>query len=165
MVFLAILVIAFLVSFALPARYGGRTIRDAARRAMAVAFVFAGVSHLAMPEAFEVYFPSWVPFVGPTIYASGVIEIAGGLALLSRRYQATVGLLLAGYLVLVLPANIYVAVAGVEEELPGLPYVWWYPWARLPFQALYIWWLLRSTEATVPAIRAIRTPSPAGAVQ
>jgi uncharacterized membrane protein len=163
MVFLAILVVALLVTLALPARYGGRSIRVAARRAMAVAFIFAGVSHLAMPESFEVYFPSWVPFVEPIIYATGVIEIAGGLALFSRRYQARVGLVLAVYLVLVFPANVYVAVAGVEEELPGLPYVWWYPWARLPFQALYIWWLLRSTGAAIPASRAIWPLSLAGA--
>ena len=165
MVFLAVLVVAFLVAFALPARYGGRSIRDAARRAMAVAFVFAGVSHLAMPESFEVYFPSWVPFVAPIVYATGVIEIAGGLALLIRRYQAWVCLALAAYLVLVFPGNVYVAVAGVEEELPGLPYIWWYPWARLPFQALYIWWLLRSTGATIPARRAIRAFSPAVAAR
>lgn len=159
MVFLSVLVGAFLVTFALPARHGGRSVRDAARRAMAVAFVFAGVSHLVMPEAFEVYFPSWVPFVAPVVYATGVVEIAGGLALLSRRYQTRVGLVLAAYLVLVFPANVYVAVAGVEEELPGLPYLWWYPWARLPFQALYIWWLLRSTGATMPVVRAIRSLS------
>ncbi len=163
MVFLSVLVVAFLGAFALPARYGGRSMRDAARRAMAVAFVFAGVSHLAMPEAFEVYFPSWVPFVEPAIFATGVIEIAGGLALLSRRYQTRVGLVLAAYLMLVFPANVYGAVAGIEEELPGLPYLSWYAWARLPFQALYIWWLLRSTGAAIPASRAIWPLSLAGA--
>ena len=165
MLFLAVLVVAFLVAFALPARYGGRSIRDAARRAMAVAFVFAGVSHLAMPESFEAYFPSWVPFVEPIVYVTGVIEIVGGLALLSRRYQGYVGLALAAYLVLVFPANLYVAVAGVEEDLPGLPAASWDSWVRLPFQALFIWWVLRSTGATIPARRALRAFSPAVAAR
>jgi uncharacterized membrane protein len=163
MMFLALLIVAFLAAFALPARYGGRSTRDAARRAMAVAFVFTGVSHLAMPESFEAYFPSWVPFVEPIVYATGVIEIVGGLALLVRRYQGYVGLALAAYLVLVFPANVYVAVAGVQEDLPGLPDASWYSWARLPLQVLFIWWVLRATASDAPVIAIPPALRPAAA--
>jgi uncharacterized membrane protein len=146
MLLFVVLVLASLAFMILPRRLGGRSIKDAARRGMAVAFIFAGFSHLAMPASFEDYFPSWVPFVTPLIYLTGIAEIAGGIALLIRRFQATAGVALAIYLVLVFPANIYVAVAGVEEALPGLPEADWYGWARLPFQLVYIWWVLRSTQ-------------------
>ena len=151
MQFLAVLVLATLAAWSLPARLGGRSLRDAMRRGLGVGFLFTGVSHLAMPDSFLVYFPDWIPFPEAIVYASGAVEIAGGLALFARRYQRQVGLALAAYLVLVFPANVYAAVAGADETLPGLVDAAWYPWARLPFQALFVWWALWSTQ---PAARA-----------
>jgi uncharacterized membrane protein len=86
-----------------------------------------------------------VPARHALIYLTGVIEIAGGLGLIGpRRWQRTVALLVALYLVAVLPANVYVAVAGVAVDgQPG----GWYPWLRLPMQALFIGWVLWSTPA------------------
>lgn len=158
MQFFVVLVVATLIGWVLPARLGGRSLQDAARRALGIGFVFAGVSHLAMPASFLVYFPNWVPFPEAIVYVSSVIEIAGGLAVFVRRYQRPVGLALAAYLVLVFPANAYAAVAGVDENLPGLIDAAWYPWARLPFQALFVWWALWSTAA--PAAPAAATGRP-----
>jgi uncharacterized membrane protein len=147
MQFFIFLVLGLLVFWAMPRRLGGRSIQDAARRSMSAAFIFAGVSHLAIPASFEEYFPNWVPFATELVYLTGVIEIAGGIGLLIRRYQAMVGIALAIYLVLIFPANIYVAAAGTDElMLPGLPEAAWYAWARLPFQFLFIWWALWSTR-------------------
>jgi uncharacterized membrane protein len=50
--------------------------------------------------------------------------------------------LLAAYLLAVFPANLYVAIAGVDVQ--GQP-DGWYPWLRLPLQALFIAWALWST--------------------
>ena len=156
MQFFVVLLIAFGVGWVLPPRLGGRSVTDAMRRAMGVGLLFTGVSHLAMPDSFRVYFPSWVPFVDALVYASGAIEVIGGLALFGRRYRAQVGLAIAAYFVLVFPANVYVAVAGGEASLPGLPAASWYPWVRLPFQALFVWWVLRSTQPPAPAGRPTR---------
>jgi uncharacterized membrane protein len=113
---------------------------------MGAAFIVAGVMHFVMPDSLLAYFPDWVPYPELLNYGTGLIEIVGGLALLvpRPRIHRVAGRLLALYLVAVFPANVYVAVADVT--VPGLPDVWWYPWARLPFQALFIWWVLRSTS-------------------
>ncbi len=161
MQFLAVLVVATLVAWSLPARFGGRSLQDAMRRGLGLGFLFTGVSHLAMPGSFIVYFPGWVPFPEAIVYATGLLEVVGGLALFVRRYQRPVGLALAAYLVLVFPANVYAAVAGVDENLPGLVDAAWYPWARLPFQALFVWWALRSTAEPAPRQDAVRGPQPA----
>ncbi len=145
MQFFIILLVVTVAGWALPSRFGGRSVQDAMRRAMAVAFVFTGVSHLAMPDSFLVYFPGWIPFPEGIVYATGVAEVMGGLSLFVRRYRYQVGLALAVYLVLIFPANVYAAVAGVDEALPGLVDASWYPWVRLPFQAIFVWWALRST--------------------
>jgi uncharacterized membrane protein len=145
MTFFGVLGAAFLAAWLLPKQFGGRVLQPAARRAMGVAFVVAGVTHFLMPASFLAYFPPWVPFPKVLNNGSGLVEVVGGLALLvpHDRIQQRTGKLLALYLVLIFPANVYVAVAQVK--VPGLPDVWWYPWARLPFQALFIWWALRST--------------------
>jgi len=157
MLFFVVLVFASLAFLAMPHRFGGRSLKDAARRGMAVALLFAGVSHLAMPTSFEEYFPGWVPFVTPLIYLTGIAEIIGAIGLLVRRYQAVVGIALAIYFVLVFPANIYVAVSGVQESLPGLPDAGWYSWFRLLFQPLFIWWVLRSTQPSGSLARPRRS--------
>ena len=163
MQFLAVLVVASLGAWLLPIRFGGRSLQDAMRRGLGAGFLFTGVSHLAMPDSFLVYFPDWVPFGEGIVYATGLVEIGGGLALFVRRYRRPVGLALAAYLVLVFPANVYAAVAGADETLPGLVDAAWYPWARLPFQALFVWWALRSTAPTRPGRRPARPLPAAGA--
>src|SRR5687767_4782687 len=111
MMFLAVLAVAFVVAWVLPVRYGGRSLKSAARHAMGIALVFAGVSHFVVLESFRAHLPGWLPARDLLVYATGAIEIAGGLALFVRRYREPVGLAVAAYLVLVFPANVYVAVA------------------------------------------------------
>ena len=153
MLFLTVLLAAFVAAWALPARFGGRSVKDAARRAMGAAFIVAGTAHLAMPDPFLAHLPGWVRFAEAIAYASGVLEIAGGLALVVPWHRENVGRAIAAYLVLVFPANVYVAVAGVD--VPGQP-DGWYHWARLPFQALFVWWALRSTAPSRPSGRVNR---------
>ena len=163
MQFLALLVVVTFAAWVLPARFGGRSLRYAARRGLAAGFLFTGVSHLAMPDSFLVYFPAWVPFPEAIVAATGLVEVAGGLALFARRWRRPAGRALAAYLVLVFPANVYAAVAGVDETLPGLVDAAWYPWARLPFQALFVWWALWSTAEPAPRGDTVRGPRPAAA--
>jgi uncharacterized membrane protein len=159
MQFLLVLVVATALAWAFPANVGGRSLKEAMRRAMGVAFVFAGASHLLMPESFSVYFPPATPFVDGVVIVSGVVEILAGLALLGSWRRRQLGIAVAVYLVLVFPANLYVAVSGAESALPGLIDAPWYPWVRLPFQALFIWWALYSTSPS-KARRASAPPVP-----
>jgi uncharacterized membrane protein len=124
--------------------------RDHARRGLAAAMAFAGISHLAQPDPFLQHLPDWVPAAGAVVAATGLIEIAIGAALVSRRLtRETVGRWTAVYLLAVFPANVYVAVASVNVEgQPGGVF----RWIRLPLQALFIAWALWSTRpATVAA--------------
>lgn len=148
MTFFVVLAVATVAAWALPRRFGERTARVAARRGMAAALVIAGVMHFVRPESFLAYLPGWVPAPDLLNAASGAMEIAGGLALItgSERFRRLTGIALAVYLVAIFPANVYVAVAGIT--VPGLPSAWGYPWLRLPFQALFVWWVLWSTSPT-----------------
>ena len=117
MLFLAVLLAAFVVVWFIPSHGRRRSVRDAARVAMALAFVVAGASHLLMPTPFVQHLPTWVPARHALIYLTGLLEIAGGLGLLGpRRWQRPVAALIALYLVAVFPANVYVAVAHVAVD-------------------------------------------------
>ena len=144
MTFLLILAVATSAAaagLALRRRFSTRT---AARIGMALAMAFAGISHLLLPTPFVQHLPGWVPLREELVFLTGLLEIALGLALLLRQpWQRLAGLALAGYLVAVFPANVYVAVAEVEVDgQPGGAYAW----LRLPLQLLFIAWALWSTR-------------------
>ena len=144
MIFLAVLALAtFCVSLALALR-GRFDARRAARIGFAVALAFAGVSHFLMSAPFVQHLPPWVPMRLEVVYATGVIEVALGAALLlPRPWRRRAGWATAWYLVAVFPGNLYVAVANVDVDgQPGGVY----PWLRLPFQVLFIAWVLWSTK-------------------
>lgn len=143
MLFLAVLLVVYAATWLVPTRR--LTQRDRWRIALAGGMVVAGVGHLVTPGPFLAHLPEWTPAPGFVIAASGVAEIVLGIALFfpqpSRRW---VGLALAVFLVAVFPANVFVAVAGVEVEgQPGGIY----PWLRLGFQPLFVWLAVWSTRA------------------
>ncbi len=143
MIFLVVLALATLLAAAVLWMSGQRSARRAALLGMATAMVFAGAAHWLMPTPFVQHLPPWVPAAEALVLVTGVIEVGLGAALLRRTWQRRAGLALAAYLVAVFPANVYVAVAGVDVDgQPG----GWYPWLRLPFQVLFVAWALWSTE-------------------
>jgi uncharacterized membrane protein len=149
MLFLFVLFVAYAVLWPFTRR--SMTLRSRGRSALAIGMIVAGVAHFVTPLPFVQHLPDVIPMREAVIYASGAVEIALGLALLgASRWRPFTGLVLAAYLVAVLPGNLYVAVAGVAVDgQPGGIY----PWLRLPFQALFIWLALWSTDAlsVVPA--------------
>jgi uncharacterized membrane protein len=149
MILFAVLVAAFAVSY-LVLRHGRH--RDAARWAMAVAMVFAGVSHFADPASFVRMLPEFVPVRHGVILGTGVIEVLLGFGLLvPRRLRREAALALVAYLVAVFPANVYVAVTAVSvDDLGGGN-----PWLRLPFQAVYIAWVLWAVPDALQPLHAI----------
>ena len=142
MVVAVVLVLATLIARLTGPRSAGW--QTHARHGMAAAMVVAGVAHLAGPDPFIQHLPPWVPARGAIVFGTGFLEIGFGVALLaSPARRATTGRLLALFLVAVWPANVYVAVAGVDVDgQPGGAY----PWLRLPFQILFVAWALWSTR-------------------
>src|SRR5690606_5231359 len=111
MLFTVVLVAATVVASLVARR---ATWRDRARWGLAAAMAVAGLSHLLSPAPFLAHLPPWTPAPGFVVAASGVVEIAFGAALLApARWRPLVGRALAVFFVVVLPANVYVAVAGV----------------------------------------------------
>jgi uncharacterized membrane protein len=114
--------------------------RRALRGLLAAIYLAAGVGHLWIPDKFLAITPDWVPAPQAVIFATGVLEIAGALALLSTRWRRLAGIMLALYAVCVFPANIKHALdAGVVWPLPQS---WWYHAPRLAFQPVFVWWAL-----------------------
>jgi uncharacterized membrane protein len=128
----------------------GRSTQDLCRFALAGAMVVAGVLHFVQPTPFVQHLPPWVPERELLVAVSGLAEVGLGLGLLARPpWRRTAGLLLAGFLVVVFPANIYVAVAGVDVDgQPG----GLYPWLRLLLQPVLVWLAAWSTRDRTPAI-------------
>lgn len=107
----------------------------------------AGIGHLSFARAeFQAQVPAWVP-VPPdvVVLASGVVEIALGLAMIvMAKRRAVVGLLLAAFFVVIFPGNIAQWVHhrdafGLNSDRARL--------IRLFFQPVLIAWALWSTEA------------------
>ncbi len=141
MIFFAVLVVATAVS-AIVLR-GRRDRRTIARVGLGVGLAIAGLTHFVNPTPFEQHLPSWVPAPGLVVALSGVAEVVLGIALAAAwPSRLAIGRTVAAFLVAVFPANVYVAVAGVDVDgQPGGIY----PWVRLPLQLLFVAWALWST--------------------
>ncbi|MFC9694329.1 hypothetical protein ACFTSF_37645 [Kribbella sp. NPDC056951] len=93
-------------------------------------FVPAGVTVMPTHEDLVAMVPPFVPYADGLVYLTGVLEFLGaaGLVLTATRRLAAAALAL--LFVLLLPANIYAAVADVSKASPL--------WQRIPEQLLYI---------------------------
>jgi uncharacterized membrane protein len=109
---------------------------------LGMAFIFVGILHFVRPAGFVAIMPTWIPLHMFWVYASGAVEIAGGLGLLIPRYRKVAGWALFILLIVVFPANINMAIN--EIQLPGRdPMPVWALWARLPLQFVLlflVWW-------------------------
>jgi uncharacterized membrane protein len=110
------------------------------RAALSVFFLAAGVLHLTATDPFVSIVPDWVRYPRIVVEITGICEIAGALAVLTRRWRRLAGLMLALYAICVFPANIKHALDGIS--VPGLPSSWWYHAPRLMAQPIIVWWAL-----------------------
>ncbi|MDB5701343.1 MAG: hypothetical protein JWL66_1542 [Sphingomonadales bacterium] len=115
-------------------------IRTILRCVLALAFAIAGYAHLHSPAGFLAITPDWVPYPKQVIAATGVCEVAGAIALMTKRLRYLAGVMLALYAVCVFPANIKHAIDGVVIGHTKLG--WAYHGPRLLFQPVIIWWAL-----------------------
>ncbi|MEU4540170.1 hypothetical protein AB0G15_35555 [Streptosporangium sp. NPDC023825] len=119
-------------------------------------FVPAGVTVMPNHADLVRMVPPVVPFPGAVVYATGVLELLGAVGLVVAATRRAAGISLAALYVLLLPANVYAAVADVPfgggEATPL--------WIRIPEQILYITvalWAAGSAD-TILARRARTSP-------
>lgn len=128
-------------------------VRMLGRIALAVFLVIAGTGHFVATETFEAQVPPVVPATEVVVWASGVVEIALGLALLvTARHRIRVGWLVAGLFVMVFPGNVSQYLTGTDAfglETDAARAT------RLAFQPVLIAWALWCSGAW----RAWRDPT------
>jgi len=103
-------------------------------------FLLTGLAHFFQAKPMSAMIPGRVPerYRLPIIYLSGVFELTAAIAVLFPSLCRMVGVLLCGFLVLVLPVNIGSAIRrvrfGGHEAGPV------YLFARVPLQIVLIFW-------------------------
>jgi uncharacterized membrane protein len=101
-------------------------------------FVVAGLMHFLSPRFYDAIVPPWLP--GPRrriTYASGVAEIAAGVAIMHPRTRRLGGRLSVATLLAVFPANVHMALHPERFRVPGGRLALY---LRLPVQALFVAW-------------------------
>jgi uncharacterized membrane protein len=111
---------------------------------LAALFAAAGVAHLAAPDKLLAITPSWVPFAPQVIFVTGLCEVAGAVALVTRPLRKPAGIALAAYALCVWPANFKHAIDQID--LPHISNSWFYHGPRLALQPVIIWWALYCSE-------------------
>lgn len=109
---------------------------------LGVFFVIAGVMHFVAPTYYVRIIPSWMPAPMALVLISGVAEIAGGVGVLIPATRVAAGWGLVALLIAVFPANIQMLLDAFTHESS----LFWKigTIARLPFQPLMIWWVVRA---------------------
>jgi len=108
---------------------------------MALLLLYTGTLHFVSPSGFESIVPHFLGAPAFWVDASGVAELACGLALTVRAVRRTAALAAAVLFVVVFPANIQMALdsGGADPDLFHNPVV---AWGRLPLQILLVAWAL-----------------------
>lgn len=121
-------------------------VRSVARWALGAALIVAGTGHLTVQrEEFQAQVPSWFPVGADTVViVSGIVEILLGAALIlsGRQRSAVVGVVAAGFFIVIFPGNIAQFLEGndgfgLDTDAERF--------ARLWFQPLLVLWALWST--------------------
>jgi uncharacterized membrane protein len=114
--------------------------RAVMRWILAAFYAAAGIAHLLVPEKLLAITPASVPFAREVVLVTGLCELAGAVALVTKPLRWWAGVGLAAYALCVWPANFKHALDGVD--LPYIANSWLYHGPRLAFQPVLIWWAL-----------------------
>ncbi len=111
-------------------------------------YILNGLNHFLNADAYIAIMPAYLPWPSQLVLLSGVAEIALGAGVLipATGMAAAWGIIV--LLILIFPANLYVA-------MNGLSYVGDKPkivlnWVRLPFQLVLIAWAYWYTKPSTP---------------
>lgn len=122
-----------------------QTQKDIARIVLAILFIAASTLHFSSDAELQII-PPFLPWRRAALYITGIFELLGGIGLLIPRFQRLAAWSLVALLIAIFPANVYHAVSDIQ--LGGILNSRLYHWIRLPFQAVFIWWVLWSTKRT-----------------
>ena len=121
-------------------------IRKATQILLGATLIYTGTLHLTTSRMeFQAQVPPWVPFSPDfVVLASGVVEIALGLALISLQRRREVGIATALFFIAIFPGNISqfvneIDAFGLDSDRARA--------IRLLFQPLLVLWALWSTGA------------------
>src|SRR5258705_131462 len=106
----------------------------------AILFIGGGVFHFINTDSYLKIMPPQIPWPVAMVYLSGAAVNASGLGLLLPALRRPASWGLVARLIAVFPANIYMAANNVQVTSTPIPQA--LLWARLPLQALMIWWVL-----------------------
>ncbi|GAB4059900.1 DoxX family protein [Catellatospora paridis] len=121
-------------------------------------FVPADVTVMPTHADLVAMVPPFVPAPDAWVYATGVLELLGAIGLVVTRTRRAAGLSLVLLFLLLLPANVYAAVADVPfHGEPASPL-----WQRIPEQVLYVGVALAAALSS-PARRPTADTRPATA--
>jgi uncharacterized membrane protein len=113
------------------------------RIAAAAFWVFAGTMHFVIPRQYEAIVPPYLArWNKELVVASGLAEIAGGVAILPDSTRRGARWWLLATLIAVYPANIHMAINS--KDFPKIPSA--ALWARLPVQGLFALLTWRGTR-------------------
>jgi uncharacterized membrane protein len=107
----------------------------------AIFFIAAGVMHFVAVDKFAAIVPPLLPFPKLIVWVTGVMEIGMGVMLLCPHFRPRVGVLLGLFLLAVLPANIYMAVAEIPfgDSVASPAALWMRVALQFPLIAVIFW--------------------------
>ena len=100
---------------------------------MSFLYIFIGAKHFTEPQYFVNITPPQVQHKLFAVYFTGVLEILGGLLILNKKTRMIGAYTLIFLLILVFPANIYLYVSEITQQLLGISKT--QALTRMPFQA------------------------------
>ena len=129
-----------------------KVIRKAVQILLGATLLYTGTLHLTTRRAeFQAQVPTWLPLSPDfVVIASGFVEIALGLALISLRRRREVGIATALFFIAIFPGNINQYVNGIDAfglDTDQARLI------RLFFQPLLVLWALWSTGVKIKKIR------------
>jgi len=108
---------------------------------LALFFFVAGITHFTQDEAFAAIVPPLLPFPYVIVWITGLMEFVFAAGLVLKKFRRLSGFWLAPYLLAVLPANIYMAIANIPlGDMAASPTALWGRVAlQFPLIALILW--------------------------
>jgi len=107
----------------------------------ALFFIAAGILHFVAVESFAAIVPPLLPFPKFIVWVTGLMEIGMGVMLVCPHFRPRIGILLSVFLLAVLPANIYMAMAGIPfgDSVSSPTALWIRVALQFPLIALILW--------------------------
>ena len=99
---------------------------------MSLLYIFIGAKHFTDPQYFINITPPQIQHKTLVVYFTGILEILGGILILNNKTRKTGSYILITLLIVVFPANIYLYVSDVPQQLMGISKT--EALIRMPFQ-------------------------------